>query len=153
MKSDTAALLGEYNNLIRETDKIYHRAAKSLGLSDCAFLILYALTENAVPLTQSNICDMMYQPKQTVNSAMKNLRECGYIELCEMCDRRSKEIRLTEKGKNFAENTVARIIDAEMRSFSLLGEEERDEFIAIFRKYTALLRENIDNEIKKKELP
>lgn len=42
-----------------------------MGLSDCTFWILYALRENNARLTQSEICNFFYQPKQTVNSALK----------------------------------------------------------------------------------
>lgn len=66
-------ILAQYNSIFRESDQIYRTAAKSFGLSDCAFWILYSLREASTPLTQSDICNQIYLPKQTVNSALKKL--------------------------------------------------------------------------------
>lgn len=141
--NNIAKTLSQYNSILKENDEIYRCAAKSLGLPDCALWILYALRESDTALTQSEICHLMYQPKQTVNSSLKKLESAGYIKLEEMKDRRSKHIKLTEKGKILAENTADKIIAAEMKAFSQLSGNEREIFINIFRKYTDLLKSNI----------
>jgi len=130
----------KYNNLIKENDELYRDIAKIFGLPDCAFWILYVLRENHKVLTQSEICNMLYQPKQTVNSSLKKLEYDGFIELTEMDDRRSKQVRLTEKGITLAKSTVDNVILAEYKALSGLTEEEQNNFILLFQKYTNLLK-------------
>lgn len=144
-------ILSQYNSIFKENDEIYRSAAKMLGLPDCAFWILYSLRESKNMLTQSEVCRLIYQPKQTVNSSLKKLESDGYIEFCEKKDRRRKEIKLTAKGLQLAENTADKVISAEKNAFSQLTEEEGELFIKIFRKYTDSLKNNIldiKNEVK-----
>lgn len=142
--------LSEYNGIFKETDEIYHNIAKTLGLSDCAFWILYSLRTEGDALTQSEICNTFYQPKQTVNSALKKLEQNGYIELLERSDRRRKQIRLTQKGITLAEETVDRVIGVEQKTMSGLDEAEQKAFVGLFRKYTDLLKCNMQTILKER---
>lgn len=140
--------LFEYNAIMKESDNLFRNAAKILGLSDCAFWILYTLRADSSILTQSEICSIMYQPKQTVNSALKKLESKGYINLLHLPDHRSKKIMLTDKGIEFSKNTVDKFIDAERTSLALLSDEEYETFIGLMRKYTNLLSTNINKLTK-----
>ena len=70
----------EYNTLLKDNDNIYRGAARRLGISDCALWILYSLRAECQPLTQKQLCLLMYLPKQTVNSALKAMEAEGYTE-------------------------------------------------------------------------
>lgn len=142
-KKNMGKRLSEYNSIIKETDELYRDAARALGLPDCAFWILYALREDGGICTQSEICDALYQPKQTVNSSLKKMERQGCIELVDGSNRRSKRIVLTGKGEALAEKTVDRVIAAEHRALAAMTEEEQEVFIGLFRKYTDLLKENM----------
>ena len=61
----------EFDNIMKENDDIYRCAARLLGLSDSAFWILYAFRVEKEELTLREICNVLYQPKQTVHSALK----------------------------------------------------------------------------------
>lgn len=141
--------LMDYNGLYKENDELYRNAAKTLGLTDCAFWILYFLWENAGKsdgrLTQSEICSMIYTPKQTVNSSLKMLEESGYLKLAEGSDRRSKLVSLTEMGEKLAAETVDRVLDAETQAMGKMTEEEQELLLGLFRKYTDLLKEELAN--------
>lgn len=139
-KKTPQAYLSEYNSIIRENDEIYREAAKTLGLSDCTFWILYTLWEQQGALSQSELCSALYQPKQTVNSALKKMEREGCVRLTEMKDRRNKQVALTEKGKTLARDTVELVLVAEEKAYLELEEEEQEKFIALFHKYTDLLR-------------
>ena len=144
MKNDaTFRRLSAYNSIIKQNDEIYHGVAKALGLPDCAFWILYLLRESSGVLTQSDICNDFYQPKQTVNSALKKLESEGFIVLQNCEDRRSKQIRLTQKGAELAARTVDRVLATEHKTLSALPEAEQEQFISLFRKYTELLHANM----------
>ena len=86
----------EFNNIVKENDDIYRCAARSLGLSDSVFWILYTFRMEKEELTLREICNVLYQPKQTVHSALKKMEKDGYIRAEEgMDDRRSKGLKLT----------------------------------------------------------
>ncbi len=75
---------------------------------------------------------------------MKKMEKDGYIRAEEgMDDRRSKGLRLTPKGKRLAEETADKVIDLECKAFSGMSGEEQKAFIDLFRKYTALLKESM----------
>ncbi|MBD5140903.1 MAG: winged helix DNA-binding protein [Ruminococcus sp.] len=141
-KNNAQKKLLEYNTIFKENDDIYSCVTKELGLSDCALWIFYVLRlEESV--TQKYICGAIHYPKQTVNSALKKLESEGYILLSEMADRRSKQIRLTPKGVKLAKKTADKVIAAELAALSGLTDEERETFIGLFRKYTELLKKNM----------
>lgn len=132
--------LFEYNSIIMENDDIYRHVARKFGLSECTFWILYSLREDNTCLTQRKLCNMLSQPKQTVNSALKKLEADGYLELCLGEDRRSKQIRLTKKGEALATKTVDKVIALENRTFDIFTKEEQEQFLRLFRKYTDNLK-------------
>lgn len=142
-KTKTQKRLSEYNDIIKENDNLYRGVAKSLGLPECAFWILYTLRSGEAIVTQSDVCEALYQPKQTVNSALKNLEAEGFIELGSLSDRRSKQIRLTPKGEELAVKTADQVITAEQNALLTLSEAEQQAFIGLFRKYTDALEKQM----------
>ena len=69
------------DRIYNETNLLYHRLARACGLSDCAFWLLYTLRAEEVPMTQTQLGEMLSLPKQTVNSSLKKLMEAGYLRL------------------------------------------------------------------------
>ena len=138
----------EYNSIIKENDRLYHEAAKTFGLPDCAFWILYVLRESDIKLTQSEICHAIYYPKQTVNSSLKKLETNGYIQLKQISNHRNKQIYLTPKGIQLSGMTVDKVMDIEHRALMELGNEEQEVFIRLFRKYTNILKNNMQKLTK-----
>ena len=129
----------ELNEIMKETDDLYRNLAKKFKMSDCMIWILYILREDDRSVTQSN---MMYMPKQTVNSSLKKMEAEGYIELLNINDKRSKQVCLTEKGVDLANNTVDIIISKENNALSKMDKEEQALFINLFKKYKDLLKES-----------
>lgn len=137
----------EYNDIMKENDNIYRGLAKNMGLSLRSFWILYMLRTEYTEPVQSAICACLYEPKQTVNSALKKMETEGYIELIPGDDRRSKKILLTQKGNGLCEKTVDRVIKLELQALMGLTEEEQEAFLGLFRKYTGLLKQMNDEAI------
>lgn len=136
--------LTEYNEIFKEIDDIYRGIARIFRLPECAFWILYTLRVEELPLTQSEICNLQYQPKQTVNSALKKMSEDGYIKLVHESNQRSKRICLTEKGERLAEKTVDKVSAAEAAALIGLSDDEQEQFFYLLKKYKGLLREKIE---------
>ena len=132
----------ELNEIMKENDDLYRNLAKKFKMSDCMIWILYILREDDRSVTQSDICNMMYMPKQTVNSSLKKMEAEGYIELLNINDKRSKQVCLTEKGVDLANNTVDIIISKENNALSKMDKEEQALFINLFKKYKDLLKES-----------
>ena len=130
----------QYNSIIKENDEIYRDIAKKFGMSESAFLILYYLrAEYGAPM-QSEICSSFYQPKQSINSALKKLEADGYIMLETGSNRRSKRILLSPLGIKLCGETVDRIIEAEREALNSLTAEEQEAFMTLFDRYTKQLR-------------
>lgn len=136
--------LTEFYGIVKENDEVYHNAARDMGLSDCCFWILYFLSYNGNEMTQRDLCAGLYIPKQTIGSAIKKLESEGYITLTDgENDRRSKPIKLTEKGELLAAETVDKVIAAELEAMSDMTEKEWQTFIKLSRKFTDKLKNNV----------
>ncbi len=140
--------LAAYNELYKEQDDLYRAVARGFGLSDCAFWVLYALREAERPMTQSDVCAAVYQPKQTVHSALKKLIGEGCLRLAEGRDRRSKYLVLTERGEALARRTVDPVMAAETAAMDTLTEAERTQFLSLCRRYNTALRQYLPRAVE-----
>lgn len=142
-------ILIEYNRIFKDTDEIYHTFAKNYGLSDCAFWIFYMLRETDSQYTQSDICDMLCMPRQSVNSAIKSLEKEGYIELRPAeNNKKNKILYVTEKGTDFTKKSVDKVIDAEIKALEGFSQDELEFFLDLSRKYAHLLRNEAEKSFK-----
>ena len=57
--SEIEKLLYKYNRIYKENNDLYRGVAKTLGVSDSVFWILYSLRERSGGATQSEICNML----------------------------------------------------------------------------------------------
>ncbi len=136
-------LLIRFNNIFKKEDDFYRNAARLLDCSDCEFWILYTLCLSDQPMTQSELCDMQYQPKQTVNSSLKKLEADGYLTLVHKNNRRSKYIELTPLGEKLATNTAQQVIHIELETFATFTKEEQDTFLRLYERYADTLKNNL----------
>ncbi len=144
-------ILKRFNNIYKKEDLIYHRAAKECGLSDATYWILYALSGEDEPLTQKELFDMLYFPKQTTNSALKKLEDQGLISFNPGKDKRSKYISLTDKGISLSKETVDKAIAAELASFSTFSEEDAEILLSLYERYTDTLEKNMQSITSRKD--
>ena len=140
--------LAAYNELYKEQGDLYRAVARGFGLSDCAFWVLYALREAERPMTQSDVCAAVYQPKQTVHSALKKLIGEGCLRLAEGRDRRSKYLVLTEQGEALVRRTVDPVMAAETAAMDTLTEAERTQFLSLCRRYNTALRQYLPRAVE-----
>ena len=134
----------EYNRLLKACDTVYHNAAVRIGLSDCAFWILYTLQESGRSYTQSEIGETTSMPKQTVNSALKKLEKEGYVSLRRADGRMGKVIHLTEKGMIFAAENLKPVMDAEVRVCAAIPAEEKNMLLDILQHIVGTLNEEMN---------
>ena len=126
-----------------------------LGLSDSAFLILYAVAEFGDGCLQKEIAERYYISKQTVNPATKQLVSKGYLTM-RRGRGRDMHLHLTA-GQQFVIQRLAPIFAWENRIFALLSPEERGELLRLTEKYVALcwntLPELLEHDRKETNTP
>lgn len=145
MKHPIVLVLYNFNQAHKKMNVLYHDYAKSIGLSDAAFWLLYSVYEHGKPCTQKDLCQAWFYAPQTINSAIKTMEKQGYISLEFLPDnRKNKQIVFTEKGESFVKEKIAPLVQAEERSFERLEEQEREQLLAITQKHIKLLEEELN---------
>lgn len=145
MKIATDFVLYNFNQIHKKMNVIYHNHAKSLGLSDAAFWILYSVYEYGRPCTQRDLCQSWFYAPQTINSAIKAMQEQGYITLNLVPEsKKNKQILFTEQGKAFVDANIVPLVQAEKRSFERLEHAERELLLEIAQKHIQILEEEIN---------
>ena len=130
------------NYLTSEMDSIYHQASLRLGISDSVSIILYTIQDKGESCLLSDVYKNSGVSRQTVNSAIRRLEADGVLYL-EPYAGRAKKIVLTDKGRDYIRQTVARLLEAEIRAFDGWSEDEIKTHISLMEKYTESLRRQI----------
>jgi len=146
MKTALSNQLRLCNQLYKRMDDIYYRTARRLDMSEAELWIMYILREHDELLTQSDICGITYESKQTVNSALKKMEINGFIELIKNEDNMKKKfIHLTEKGLELAEKTADKILAAEENSIRAMGRDEMETLLRLYEKYIDILDKEMND--------
>ncbi|MCM1179744.1 MAG: MarR family transcriptional regulator [Clostridium sp.] len=141
----------EMNQLCNETDEIYHNIARSYGLTDSIYWILYILYNDDEPVSQVDLCNNWSYSKQTVNTSIAALLKKEWITLEVIPNTRNrKRIVLTKAGKQFCEKAIGETQEIEHTAFSRISGEERELFISVFHKLNQFMQEEYE---KKHPLP
>lgn len=136
MKRKAKDYLLEINAQEKRFGALYRQAASTFGLSECAMWVLYFLIASDEPLTQHDLTERIMFPKQTINSAVANLAQKGYLELRTIPEMRSrKQIVLTNDGKELARSTVRKMRMAEERAVKTMGQEKMEQYIALHDEF------------------
>lgn len=140
---DLRKKIRKINCLFAEIDALYHRASLKIAISDSRMIILYFAHQNGECCLLKEIYQQSGISKQTINSALRKLEDEKIIFL-EKTAGRGKNVLLTEKGKLYVQETVAKIYNAELAVLSRWTEEELATHIHLMEKYI----NDFSNEIK-----
>lgn len=142
MSNNAKAQIEKINRLYKQQDDLYHNLAVRFGLSDTAFWVLYAICSSKEPVTQYDLANSWFFPKQTVNSAITGLEKAGILSLVPLAGtRKSKNVLLTEAGSKFCAGTVLLVLKAERRAILRFTQEERAAFLLFMEKQLVFLKE------------
>lgn len=137
----TIDLLKSYNQICKEMDIVYHGYAKTCGLSDMAYWLLYSIAESDDYFTQRDFCNEWFFAPQTVNSALKDLEKKDIIYLESVSgNKKNKLIKPTENGKKFIESFIVPLIKTECDSFETLSKKECELMLSTTKKYLSALK-------------
>lgn len=154
MKRKTKEYLSEMNAQEKRFGALYRQAALTFGMSECVMWVLYFLVCADKPLTQQELTEQMMFPKQTINSAVTNLAQKGYLELRTVPEMRSsKHLVLSPEGEALARATVKKMRTAEERAVRALGQEKIEQFIALHDEFLSQIYAELEKTgiISKKE--
>lgn len=132
------------NHISAELQSIYHKSSLKLKITDSMSMTLYSIYVNGGKCLISKIREASGMKKQTLNSALRTLEEDDIIILENYKNTRFKVAILTEKGKIFAEKTVARLVRAEENAFSSWSEREIDKYIYFMERYNKCFEAEIN---------
>ncbi len=137
------------NQQFGKLNALYHKLSQFYDISDSESEILYYLvsSEKDVPI-QEIIC-FTCSPKQTVNSALRNMEKKEWITLRKI-DSKSKLVCLTQKGKKQAKQSVEKILDIEKEVFLSINQEEVEKYLEFADKFNEKLEEKLNRLEKNK---
>lgn len=125
----------QINKIFKEIGELYHEYAKEKKVSDSMLEILYTLRLEKEPMSQADICDRVFLPRQTINTTIKKLEIENYIYLKYIESKKKKIIFLTPKGEAFSQQVADDLIEKEVNALQCFTKDERETFIALYKKY------------------
>ena len=125
-------------------DGIYAMGAKKIGIKDNSLSLLYAL-DDGKPHSQKEICEHWLIPKTTLNTIVKECVNAGYIVLDGIKHTKEKEIRLTDKGQEYAKTILNQVYELEGRAMEKTLSSYSPEFVQALEQFTAYLKEEAEH--------
>ncbi len=144
MKKNHINEIYRINYLTTEIEALYHLSSLKLGITDSVSIVLYSIYDAGNECLLSDIYRNSGISKQTVNSAIRSLESDGILYL-EQHTGRSKKVFLTDKGIEYAQKTVARLLQAEMDAFDTWSDDDVISYIKLMEKYLDCFRIQIEN--------
>ncbi|WP_322155307.1 MarR family transcriptional regulator [Paratractidigestivibacter sp.] len=134
-----------FDKLYRQSDRLYYRLSRECGLSESAYWVMYAAHMDGGEISISKLTEEHNFLKQTVNSALRQLKQKGLIEVA-FCEgsRKAKKAVFTEAGRAFAAERIQPAVAAERRAFSALTVDEQREMIRLANKYVEAVAGELD---------
>lgn len=146
MNEETLKSLEKISSNEKLFNSLYKAASTKFGLPDGRMWILYFLIFSEEDVTQLDIAERLMLPKQTVNSAAAWLVENGLIELQKIPGSKRKRMTLTPEGRKIAEETVSRMLSAELRAVERMGEKKIAEYISLYSEFYECMRQEFQEE-------
>ena len=140
----------QFNDLHSEMSAAYHEAARKMGLSESAMIILYTICQVGEPCPLTTVYRLSGTSKQTISSSLHRLTEDGLV--LPKSQGRRKLLTLTPSGAALASRTVLRLIAIEEEIFREWSPEERGIYLKLTRQYLDSLKRRIE-EIAPPESP
>lgn len=123
---------------------IYEKWAKLNELNMNSLMILYVVQTTEHDISQKEIGEKLYLPKQTVNSTLNAMEKNGWvIRKVNKQDKREKDIFLTPLGVEKSNPILEELYNFEYKAFSQLSDEEREQFVSINSKLLETLWDQI----------
>lgn len=112
--------------LLYGIDGIYDEYGRKCKIASPNVLwILYALNDDEKH-SQKDICDGWSIPRTTINTIIKDLEQQQMVEMIPILGkRREKYVKLTEKGKEYADYVLAKLYEKERMIFEKINDPDK----------------------------
>ena len=133
------------NQKIKELNALYRAAAIKSGISDGEISIWSLLLCSEKEYSQQDLADILYLPKQTVNSIISNFVKKKFVFLEHVPGTRNRKVvRLTKEGRAYGESRVMWIFQAEEKAMEETVPEEINACISMLENYIRRFKDEID---------
>lgn len=126
-----------------EIESLYHQASVKLGVSDSVSFVLYMIYINKGKCLLYDIYKLSGISKQTINSAIRKLENEDIIYL-EKYNGKSKIVYLTEKGKEYANQTAKKLYEAEFSAFQDWDNKELELYLKLMEKHRNSFKKQVE---------
>lgn len=150
MKFEIGKKLKQLNSMLSQVDNVYQSLLKANNVSDSEYVVMFAINELGEGCSQKDISENGYASKKTINSTIKKFEKDGYIEL-RPAKYPSMKIYLTDKGRNFMQNSIVPILKLENTALESVSENEFDLLVNFYRKHLLVFKSHVDKFIKGKK--
>lgn len=135
------------NQRIKELNSLYRIAAGKSGISDGEVCVWSTLLCGEEEYSQQDLSDLLFLPKQTVNSIVSNLIKRGFVYLEHVPGTRNRKvIRLTQEGREYGESKVMWIFNAEQKALEQTDPEQVQSAIKMIEKYILSFKKEIEEK-------
>ena len=115
------------------------------------YKLLVSGTERIYPVSYTHLDvykrQMLFLPKQTVNSIISNLTKQGFVFLEHVPGTRNRKVvRLTKEGQEYGQSRVMWIFRAEETAMEETDAQEVQAYISMLEKYISRLKDEIDKK-------
>lgn len=118
---------------------LYRRWAQKRNLNYYMVSMLYILLSRD-SITQKEFCENYEVPKQTLGNVIAPLKKDGIIILLpSLKDGREKLLYLTEKGRAYAEELLAPLLEIESAVMKKFSEAEMEQIVSLITEFSELL--------------
>lgn len=124
------------NQHIKELNSLYHIAAVKSGVSDGEICVWSMLLTTDKEYSQQDLCELLFLPKQTINSIISGMKKKGYISLEHVPGTKNRKvIRLSDNGRNYGQNNIMWIFEAEQHAMSDTDPHEISALTSMLEQY------------------
>lgn len=131
------------NSILNRIQAIYKDYARLYHIPHTSFSILYALCVEEKPLTQKEIQEYLFAPKQTIHSSLHALEKQGYVYL-HHADKSKKYYALTKEGTEYCASTIAKVVQAEEEVLQSFSDKDRELYFQFEDRY----RKEFEKKVK-----
>lgn len=133
------------NQALMTLDDAYSRLAKKHGLNYNA-LMLVSLVTAEEKLTQKQIGELLYLPKSTVHSILKEFLDQQLLQLTAGHNKKEKWVVLTPQGKEYFAAVLTEMENFEERLLTALGAETCAFLVTTAERLEQIVEEQAINE-------
>lgn len=135
------------NQHIKELNFLYHTAAVRSGVSDGEICVWSMLLTTDKEYSQQDLCELLFLPKQTINSIISGLIKKGYIFLEHVPGTRNRKvIRLSDEGRNYGKKNIMWIFEAEQHALKDTDPHEISTLTSMLEKYIKKLKKEFNEK-------